>query len=291
MQLVPLQLGVPVHCVVLGGTPEPPPGWPLVVFPPGDESKAQKRHGKSFAATAPAIAAATSGRLQWVDAEGLVAALQPLSTKSLETSAEKYEREAAETMRLHDEYVATVKEAIRIRWRKGKGPKSLWPKELVNQFKWIPTDGLTAAAEAIEEAIDADAGDDDDGDKQKKKKKKKKMKKKTGKKGRGSGNEWMKEWGASGAAKTWKGYGSQIYYQPRSNWPPLPRQARKLAKERNENTANDPDRFRPWDGDTAPWEPPMGALTAPMRDLTLINQPPWRHNSPSGGGPVQVESS
>ena len=152
----------------------------------------------------------------------------------------------------------------------------------MDSFRWIPDGGLEAAAEALEEEIDEEARDENAKKKTKKKKKKTKGGKKRGDRG-GATNQWVREWEDGWRSKNWKGYGSDVYYQPRSRWPPLPRDARKRAKERNENATNDPDRFRPWDGDTLPWQPPASAFNAPMRDLTLINQPPWRHNSPSGG--------
>lgn len=266
------QLAVPVHCVVLGETPEPPSGWPLVGC-----------KGKSFTAAVPAIAAATSGRVQWVDVQGLIGALDPLSTKALETSAEKYEREAEEAKRLRDDYTVALRGVIQCRWQKVGAAN-----RIVDQFKWIPERAIEAAADALEEDGDngrsTSAGDDDD----KVNTKKKKKRRKKGKKGKND-DDWMKEWAAGGKEYgKWKGYGSHVYYQPRSKWPPLPREARRLAKERNENAAG-PDRFRPWDGDTLPWEPPMSALSAPMRDLTLINQPPWRPNSASGDPTIHLD--
>jgi hypothetical protein len=258
------QLSVPVHCVVLGNTPEAPPGWPLVRFP-----NAQGRHetggdsdgdntgaaeGETFVASAPVIAAATAGRLQWVDRDGMVAALQPLSTTALSATAVKYERQAAEARLLHDAYTATIHSAIRSRWGKvGTAGKVL------DQFKWIPDSGLMAAAgEGIGDA-NGDAN-----------------KTKTGKK---SGKD---------SSKNWIGYSSSVYYKPRSQWPPLPREARRRAKERDEHYAS-ANRFRPWDGDASPWSAPTWALNTPARDLTLVNQPPWRHNSPGGDPSIHLD--
>ena len=269
-------LGVQAHCVVVGHEALPPSTWPDVNFPDGTPAMPEQT---SFASAAPAIAAATSGRLQWVDVAGLVKALEQMPTKALRESADTYEGEAVRAAMLHDEYTATIKAALRSRW--GKAARA---KKVVDGFSWIPDKGLKVAADAIEEAVEVVAVEGADEDKEMDGEKKKKNAKKTkGKKKKD--HDWTQEW--AGDPK-WKGYGSQVYYQPRSWWPPLPREARKLAKKRDKNAAS-PSRFRPWDGDTAEWVPPWSVLTPPMRDLALINQPPWRHNSPSGDPTIRLD--
>lgn len=194
------------------------------------------------------MCAATAGRVQWVDVERLCAALAPLSTAALDEAAETYTAEAAEARRLHGLYVAAIKAAQKARW--GKGASAL---KVMDLFKWIPDDGLRGAADFID---DDDSGGGGGAATPVKKREKKKAPK----------------------GKQWKGWGTDVYYQPRSHWPPLSKEARRAAREREREGAA--GRFRPWVGDTVPWEPDPGVLGGPMRDLTLINQPHWRDPSP-----------